>query len=117
MCHQIKTIAKNCNGQLSFCECCKIYHLTFNNIYIELTKNELKSFQNYVSGIDIEYWECKYELMLIKRKIVINTLQTNLSILFNRSELDSFKELLFQNTKKPNDNLCVLDIDYTLFLN
>ncbi len=117
MCHQIKTIAKNCNGQLSYCENCKVYHLTFSNIYIELTQKEMKSFQDYIAGVDIEYWECKYDTMPIKRKIVVNTLQSNLSILFNRSELNSFKELLFQNTKKPNDNLNVLDIDYTLFLN
>lgn len=117
MCHQIETIAKNCNGQLSFCKGCKVYHLTFNNIYLELTKQEMLSFQKYVSEIDIEYWETKYDSMPIKRKIVINTLQSNLSILFNRSELDSFKDLLSENTKKVNDNLTVLDIDYTLFLN
>jgi len=40
MCHQVKTIAKNCQGQLSYCETCKIYHLTFNNIYIELSEME-----------------------------------------------------------------------------
>jgi len=117
MCHQIKTIAKNCNGQLSYCRNCKIYHLTFTNIYIELTQKEMQSFQQYISGVDIEYWEAKYDTMPIKRKIVVNTLQSNLSILFNRSELNSFKELLFQNTKKSNQYLNVLDIDYTLFLN
>lgn len=117
MCHQIKTIAKNCDGQLSFCSNCKAYHLTFGNIYIELTQEELVSFRTYVAGIDIEYWESKYEGMPIKRKIVINTLQSNLSLLFNRSELASFKDLLFQHTKKTNENLSVLEIDYTLFLN
>lgn len=117
MCHQIKTIAKNIYGQLSYCQNCKMYHLTFTNIYIELTPKEMKSFQNYVSGIEIEYWETKYESMPIKRKIVINTLQTNLSLLFNRSELAAFKELLFQYAKKPDESLNALDIDYTLFLN
>lgn len=33
----------------------------------------------------IEYWECKYERMPIKRKIVINTMQQKLSLIFNRS--------------------------------
>tara|TARA_B100000795_G_C22558267_1_gene345268 strand:+ start:310 stop:663 length:354 start_codon:yes stop_codon:yes gene_type:complete len=117
MCHQIKTIAKNCNGQLSFCEECKIYHLTFNNIYLELRKQDMLSFQKYVSEIDVEYWETKYDSMPIKRKVVINTLHSGLSMLFNRSELDSFKDLLSENTKKVNDSLTVLDIDYTLFLN
>ena len=75
------------------------------------------SFQKHVSEIDIEYWETKYDSMPIKRKIVIKTLQSNLSILFNRSKLDSFKDLLSENTKKVNDNLTLLDIDSTLFLN
>jgi hypothetical protein len=117
MCHQIKTIAKNCNGQLSYCKRCKVYHLAFNNIYLELTKKEMLSFQKYVSEIDIEYWETKYDSMPIKRKIVINTLQSGLSMIFNRSELDSLKDLLSKNTKSVNDTLTVSDIDYILFLN
>lgn len=117
MCHKIKTIAKNCYGQLSFCRDCKVYHLTFNNIYIELTKREMKAFQDYVTEINIEYWEDKYDTMPIKRKIVIKTMQHNLSLLFNRSELAAFKSLLFEHTKKPGCPLRVFEIDYTLFLN
>lgn len=117
MCYEIKTIAKNINGHLSFCENCKMYHLTFNNIYIELTREQLEAFKNYIAGVDIEYWESKYDSMPIKRKIVVNTQQQNLSILFNRGELHSFKELLFQRTKDLDRTLTVLDIDYTLFIN
>ena len=117
MCHRIKIIAKNCNGQLSFCKCCKMYHLTFVNIYIELTPEEMVTLQNYISNLDAEYWEEKYDRIPIERKIVVNTLQSNLAILFNKSELNSFKNLLFTKTKKPYDKLEVLDIDYTLFLN
>ncbi len=117
MCHQIKTLAKNCYGIISFCENCNVYHLNFTNIYIELNEEEMESFQSYISQIDLEYWENKYDAMPIKRKIVVSTMQQNLSLLFNRSELNAFKDLLFQNTKKANDNLSVLDIDYTLILN
>jgi len=117
MCHNVKTIAKNYYGQLSFCETCEMFHLTFTNIYIELTLKELDAFQHHVATIDIEYWEEKYDSMPIKRKIVINTLQHNLSLLFNRSELAAFKDLLFDNTKKPGCPLRVTEIDYTLFLN
>lgn len=117
MCHQIKIIAKNCNGQLSFCEGCKVYHLTFNNIYIEFIKKELKAFQQYVDSIEVEYWETKYDRMVINRKIPIGTMQQNLSMMFNRQELESLKDLIFWDTKKPNESLTVLDIDYALFLN
>jgi len=37
--------------------------------------------------------------------------------LFDRSEFDAFKNLLYLKTKTVKDNLTVLDIDYTLFLN
>lgn len=117
MCHKIETLAKNCHGDLSFCSSCSVYHLTFGNIYIELTPKEMLGFRNYVTDVDIEYWECKYERMPIKRKIVIKTMQQNLSLMFNRSELASLKNLLVFNTKKPNEALSVLDIDYTLFMN
>ncbi len=73
MCHQIKTLAKNCNGQLCYCDTCKKYYLTFNNIYLEFTDGELKAFQKYVRGIEIDYWERKYNQMIIKRKIPIHT--------------------------------------------
>jgi hypothetical protein len=96
MCHQVKTIAKNCNGQLSFCEGCKVYHFMFNNIYIEFTKKELKAFQKHVNDIEVEYWEMKYDRMIIERKIPIGTMQQNLSMMFNRQELDSLKDLIFQ---------------------
>ncbi|MFT4848139.1 MAG: hypothetical protein ACI83B_000665 [Sediminicola sp.] len=117
MCHQIKTIAKNCNGELTYCENCKVYHLTFNNLYIELTSQNMTSFQKFVNSIEVDYWEMKYEGMPMKRKIPIQTLQQNLSMMFNRQELQSLKDLIFQNTKMADKNLSLLDIDYMLFLN
>lgn len=117
MCYQIKTIAKNCNGQLSYCEHCKVYHLIFNNLYIEFAENELMSFQKFVKDIDVEYWEMKYDRIVMKRKIPIQTLQQNLLMMFNRQELESLRELIFPRMKNPFSNLSVEDIDYTFFLN
>ncbi|MEM7185277.1 MAG: DUF6686 family protein [Bacteroidota bacterium] len=117
MCCQIKTIAKNCNGQLTHCERCGIFHFTFNNIYIEFTKKELASFQKYVNEIDTEYWAMKYDRTTIKRKIRIGTLQNNLSMVFNLQEIESMKELLFSNTKRPGKLLSVTDVDYLYILN
>ena len=91
------------------------------SISIESAKAEIKKTASKIHGTlpwyELEYWENKYDAMPIKRKIVVSTMQQNLSLLFNRSELNAFKDLLFQNTKKVNDNLSVLDIDYTLILN
>ena len=117
MCEQIITLAKNYNGQLSYSEDCRVYHFTFNNIYIEFTKKELKLFKKYVSNIEVEYWETKNKTMIIKRKIPIGTMQENLSMIFNKQELKSLKDLIFQNTIRSNEKISVLDIDYTLLLN
>jgi hypothetical protein len=117
MCHQIKTIAKNCNGQLSFCKGCNCFHLDFNNITLKLRKKDLKAFKQFLESIEVEYWEAKYERQVMKRKIPIPTAQENLVLMFNKQELESLKDLVFLRTTKYTDPLSVLDIDYTLFLN
>lgn len=117
MCHQVKTIAKNCNGNLSFCADCRRYHLTFNNIFIELSRKEMRAFKKFVGEIKMEYWENKYDGQVMERKIPIPTMQSNLVLLFNKQELESLKELIFWKKRKSQVFLSVLDIDYTLFLN
>ncbi|MBL4663007.1 MAG: hypothetical protein JKY22_05525 [Flavobacteriaceae bacterium] len=77
----------------------------------------MRSFQEFVKEIDVEYWETKYDGMVMKRKIPIQTIQKNLSMVFNRQELESLTNLIMQATKKPFNNLSVLDIDYIFFLN
>lgn len=84
---------------------------------VKMLKEDLEVFKRYISEIDVDYWETKYDAMPIKRKIVVSTIQNNLSLLFDRSEFDAFKNLLYLKTKTVKDNLTVLDIDYTLFLN
>lgn len=117
MCHQINTIAKNYNGDLCFCENCQLYRLVFNNICIEFNEKELLAFQSFVSNVEVEYWEAKYDRIAMKRKIHIQSTQQNLSLLFNRQEFASLKELVLQKTKKPFTKLSLMDIDYTYFLN
>ena len=117
MCKKAKMITINHRGQLSFCEKCKMYHLIFNNLYIDFTPSELISFQNIVEDIDSEYWETKYNETFMRRKIPIQTSQQNLCMIFNRDELDSLKELITYNKKNPYRILSILDIYYNPFLN
>jgi hypothetical protein len=117
MCHKTITLAKNCDGQLSFCKTCILYHLTFNNIRIEFTKRELQIFIDHVNGIEAAYWESRYERTVVQRKITIQTMQQNLTLVFNKQELMSLKTLLNQTTKKPFEKLNVMDVDYLFFLN
>lgn len=117
MAHKLKTISKNGLGHISYCESCKTYHLNFNNLFLEFSQRELVQFQKYVCSINIDYWESKYECMPIERKIPIQTQQQNLKMIFNKQEIRALKDLLLFNTKKPNEQLSILDIDYTLFMN
>ncbi|WP_394746944.1 DUF6686 family protein [Spongiimicrobium salis] len=117
MCSQVKTIAKNGYGQLSFCRSCNVFHLTFNNIYIEFTTGEMEAFQKFVRGIDVEYWETRYDQMPVERKIPIQTMQHNLSMIFNKQELEALKDLVLERTTKPFSKIGTLDIDYIFFLN
>lgn len=117
MCHNIKTLSKNLNGQLAYCASCDVYHLYFNNIYLEFTPGELKTFKLFVSEIDVDYWESCCKRGLLKRRIPIQTMQQNLAMVFNQQELQSLEDLIFERTKKPNIPLTITEIDYTSFLN
>jgi len=117
MCHNIKTLSKNLNVQLAHCKTCNVYHLYFNNIYLEFTPRELIAFQKFVAEIDVNYWESCCRRALLKRKIPIQTMQQNLAMVFNRQELESLKNLIFGQTTKANSPLSVTEIDYTFFLN
>ncbi len=117
MCHTIKTIAQTKNGHLLKCKDCSIYTLIINNLFFEFTSNEFENFKLYIEDIEVEYWEHKNTCGYLKRKIPIPTLQQNLVLLFNRSELEELKLLILNQQKRCQIMLGVDDIDYTLLSN
>ena len=117
MCHTIKMLKKNSFGNISICKDCGVYNISFTNIYLELPEQELVFFRDYISKIDVDYREYKYSSVPIKRKIVVLTTQKNISLLFDKTEFNAFKDLVFYDKSKTNKNLSVFDIDYTLLLN
>lgn len=117
MCHNIKTLSKNYQGQLDHCLNCNVYQLLFNNIYLEFTEREIKAFQKFVVEIDIEYWNACCERAFLKRKIPIQTQQQNLVLMFDQQELNALKDLIFQHASKPNMPITVSEIDYITILN
>ncbi|GAA4233716.1 hypothetical protein GCM10022291_11460 [Postechiella marina] len=118
MCNNIKIISKVKSGELSICTQCHIYHLEFNNIYLEFSKKEFKRFKAYILDIEIDYWEHKYALAKVKRKIPIPSMQQNLVLMFKRQEIREL-QILLTSTKKDvfNTNLNISDIDYAFILN
>ena len=118
MCKNLKVLSKVKSGELAICCECKIYHLEFNNIYLEFSEKEIEQFKTFVSDIEIAFWEEKYASAGLKRKIPIPSIQRNLVLMFNRQEIEELKTLLFfSSDTSMNHKLQVDEIDYTLILN
>ncbi len=117
MCHNIKRLAKTKNGELSRCPGCKVFHLEFNNIYLEFNSKEFEKFKSYVNTIEITYWEDKYACVHFRRKIPIPTQQENLVLMFNRQEITELKLLLNPRENGQIPFLRISDIDYNLIIN
>ena len=114
---QNQIISKNTNGQLSYCENCKVFDLTFNNILIELTPRELISFQNLIKNIDVDYWESHFNKEYVKRNIPIITRQQNLMLIFTLAELNNLKDLILKDNGERNELISISNIDYNMCVN
>ena len=118
MCNKIKIINQTNVGSLSRCKC-GLYVLKFNNVFLELDKDELVSFKKNISIINIEYWDSQIDSCncTVSRKIPIMTRQKNLFLIFNKSEFNALKFLLFgKDCIELDDLTCKLSKD-PLFLN
>tara|TARA_B100000579_G_scaffold425952_1_gene432447 strand:- start:821 stop:1177 length:357 start_codon:yes stop_codon:yes gene_type:complete len=96
MCNKIKIIHQTNVGSLSKCTC-GLYVLQFNNVFLEFDKYELLSFKKYVSITNNEYWDSQIDSCnsTISRKIPLLTRQKNLFLIFNKTEFNALKFLLF----------------------
>ena len=96
MCKKIKIINQTNVGSLSKCTC-GVYVLQFNNVFLEFDKYELLSFKKYISIINNEYWDSQIDSCnkTISRKIPLLTRQKNLFLIFNKTEFNALKFLLF----------------------
>ncbi|AYN67662.1 hypothetical protein D1013_09925 [Euzebyella marina] len=102
--HKSCTLSQTNNGLLVYCEQCKLYHLTFGQFYLELTRKELYYFGRFLKELDSEYWNHKLCDSVLKRKIPIPTQQANLALIVNDEELAELKSLVFfKDTKSKID--------------
>jgi len=118
MCNKIKIINQTSVGSLSKCSC-ELYVLQFNNVFLEFDKYELLSFKKYISFINTEYWDSQIDSCncTVSRKIPILTRQKNLFLIFNKSEFNALKFLLFgEHCIELDDLTCKISKDH-LFLN
>ncbi|GAA3632341.1 DUF6686 family protein [Flavivirga jejuensis] len=117
MCNSIKTISKVKSGELAICCECYMYHLEFNNIYLELNQREFEQFRSYILDIEMDYWEHKYADAKVKRKIPIPSMQQNLVLMFKREEIKELQTLFTKTADVFTTLLNTKDIDYALILN
>lgn len=115
--NKVKIISKVKSGQLSFCKACGNYHLEFNNIFLEFNQEEFEQFKLYITGIDVDYWERRYNCSNTERKIPIPTVQKKLLLVFNNLEIRELQLLFSGFSIKYTNTLNLCDIDYTLILN
>lgn len=113
----MKTLAKVKSGELAVCEHCSNYHLIFNNIFLELNKNEFKRLKIFILNLDVEYWENKYDAPNLKRKIPIPSRDNSLVLMFNRQEIAELKQLFSKQSNIYNTLIDVGDIDYNYYDN
>ncbi len=115
--HRIKNITKIKNNQLTKCETCNLYHLIFNNIFLEFSPIEFENFKQYIMHIEIDFWEGKNSHINLIRKIPIPTMQENLVIMFDKCEIEELKSLIFCKNTNEYELLKANAIDYSSLLN
>jgi len=113
----VKVLSRVPSGELSFCSECRVYHLEFNNIYLELKQVDFKQFKDFILNIEIDYWENKYACSKVLRKIPIPSTQPNLVLMFKREEIRELQALFNFENRVEISVLNLADIDYTLILN
>ncbi|CAM3962025.1 MULTISPECIES: DUF6686 family protein [Flavobacterium] len=112
---RLEIIKRTTNGLLLFCPNANMFQLLFNNVLLNLTDFELKTFTRYIDKVDEEYWEKEYENSIYDKKIPIPTSQKNLMIMLDISEIKELRILM--GLKKKQSFLTLSEIDYKLILN
>ena len=117
MCSQLNIISKTKNGIVFLCKDCDKYRVQFNNLDFSFNDQEYFCFSEYISGIDLGYFEHHFNDELHDKKIPIPIGHKNLMLVLNSNELKEL-QVLFSHTKAQNYTLIGLNkINYKLFMN
>lgn len=108
-------IRKTKNGVLIRCKHSGEFQLLYKNLNIALSKIEHTELLNYISNMDIEYWETEYRDYIHPKKIPIPTLQKNLILMVDRYEV--FELMYLLNYKLKEFTLDASKIDYHIIYN
>lgn len=108
-------IRRTKNGALIRCKNTGEFQLLYKNLNISLNQREHKALLNYISNIDIDYWETEYKDYLHSKKIPIPTVQKNLILMLDRYEV--FELIYLLNYRLQDFTLDVAKIDYQIVYN
>ncbi len=82
------------NGQLSYCDRCKIYQLEFGNLFFRFTTEEFLYFKNYIRKTDGSYYEEMNKDIPNNRKIFLRMPINGFYCCLHNEELDELKYLI-----------------------
>lgn len=117
MCSEINILRKTKHGIVFQCKSCENIQVQFNNLDFSFSDKEYFHFCNYISTIDIGYYEHHFNDEIHGQKIQLPIGHKNLLISLNIEELKEFR-LLFQH--KFNDDFKIInfnEIHNKLFMN
>lgn len=115
MCPNKKILNQSKNGMLGYCPKSKLYQLIYNNLCFELYAWELDRFREYLSGLDITYWERELKTWISSRRIPIQVGTKHMVVMFNAKELNEILTLLGNKCRLPL--LSLDEIDYPFIEN
>jgi len=121
MCKSIRIISQSRYGQLSKCEKCNSFNLTYNNILFEFTNEEFENFKRFLNALELESCKKRYNISYRRRNIPVQTYQQNLFLVFSSKEIKELMKLVAinndTNTNSDIENYELLSfnkIDYKL---
>ncbi len=111
MCKHLQILNRSKNGLLIYCKNNHMYQLLFNNLNFNFTEEEYESFQRYMYSLEVEYWEQEFKHSVYDKRIPIPTIQSNLLILLNKTEVLELKKLI-QMHQSSHELIKASDINY-----
>ena len=115
MCPSSEIINQTKNGLFTYCNQTKLFQFVYNNLCFELYEWELQKFIEYISGLDVDYWEKQLAHSFHNRKIPVTVGHNHFIILLNKQELVELKRLLLD--KQENKLLSFKEIANNLTFN
>ena len=89
-------VAKTTNGQVIYCDGCRLFHIEYGNIHLSLWIESMHELWEYLTHLDLDHMEYMNRDNVYKRKIMISMEEKRMNLVFNKEELLELQSLLEQ---------------------